>query len=210
MGITEYITARKEGQKLSDTLTQRIYEASVEVGKSLYGSDGLIDKEKLNDNAERTKAVQKFQSSLEDAAASYFNATPTDSFRKSQLSMGLFGITSDYIKTHLETEGTRFDTGKLAAHSLRNNVFGYFQNQRINELPKAKLDNDQANEVVQHTKLQGKVDPNKLEVTDMGELLNEWMDQKGTVTDAFLDGKRYHIKPAPVSGTQRATGPNVQ
>ena len=97
------------------------------------------------------------------------------------------------VSKYFEVNEERSSYNTFFTYAQQQTVFGYFQNQNSTERPKSKLDDKDASEAVQHTKTEGKVDPNKLSVDHMAELLNKFIED-GMITDSFLKGKPYAIK----------------
>ena len=53
-----------------------------------------------------------------------------------------------------------------------------------------KLKEADADEVVRHTNTEGRIDPKKLSIEEMAELISEFIKEK-TITESFLRGRKY-------------------
>lgn len=206
MGVEEYVTLWKQGKLLNDTLIHQLYQGAVELNKSLLNADGVIDAGKLSDveagsKSTRESCTSKFHKQLEDFAASYLHANLTDSYRRRELVQGLFGVSLEYVKTHLETVQADFTLTDFVGYLARDGLFRHLQTQRLTERPKSALSDDDATGFIKKMKetrglqidLEGRIDPQRLTSDDMGELLNQALTE-GAISDRFLRGKRYTLK----------------
>lgn len=192
MAINNYTTAKKAGEVLNDTLEHDVMSAYLKAEDTLRGTDGLIDRSKLKDKGTRKNISTMVYSSLVGVALSYFGATTTDETRKEQLTFGLFGMNTPTIQQFMDAAEDKAGTVEFLGYAKKNTPFKYFLGQNAVERPKTQLEDNDAEEVVKLTKTESVVDYQKLTIDDMVELLSEH-EEKGTITPAFLKGKKYLV-----------------
>ncbi len=193
MAINDYLSAQEKGAKLNDTLMHKVMEAYVKVGTSLMTADGIVDTNKLKDKDARQNASSGLYQVLQSFTLEHFGASTTDTDRIETLVFGLFGMNQQAIKKYFDDNEDKSDFNGFFTYAQRQTPFGYFMNQNTTERPKSKLSIDDAAEVVKHTNTESRVDPNKLDINHMAELLNKFKDD-GMIVDSFLKGKDYAIK----------------
>ena len=193
MSVTDYIQKKEEGDQKNDTLIHKVMEAYVSLGKTITGDDGLVETEKLKDKEVRKAATSAIYRVFQEFTLEHFASTTTVQDRIEDLVFGLFGMKPQTISRYFEDNEERSSFETFFAYAQRQTALGYFLNQNSTEGPKVKLDEEDAKEAVTHTKTEGKVDPNKLTVDHMAELLNKFIED-GMIVDSFLKGKPYAIK----------------
>src|SRR3989338_14186 len=193
MSVTDYIQKKEEGDQKNDTLIHKVMEAYVSLGKTITGDDGLVETEKLKDKEVRKAATSAIYRVFQEFTLEHFASTTTVQDSIEDLVFGLFGMKPQTISRYFEDNEERSSFETFFAYAQRQTALGYFLNQNSTEGPKVKLDEEDAKEAVTHTKTEGKVDPNKLTVDHMAELLNKFIED-GMIVDSFLKGKPYAIK----------------
>ncbi len=195
MAINDYLSAQEKGAKLNDTLIHKVMEAYVSVGNSLMTADGIVDTDKLKDKDARQNASSGLYNVLKSFTLEHFGASTTDADRIESLVFGLFGMNQQAIKKYFDDSEEKADFSSFFKYinNNQNAAFSYFLGQNANGRPISKLSIDDAPEVVKHTKTESRVDPNKLDVNHMAELLNQFKED-GMIVDSFLKGKDYAIK----------------
>ncbi len=192
MSVTDYLTARRTGEVLNDTLLHTAVSAYVKAEEALIGADGLVDKSKLKDPSTRKNISSIVYSSLVGFSLAYFGATTADETRQEQLAFGLFGMNTSAIGKYVDDNQEKAGIFEFLNYAQRNTPFGYFMRQNSSDRPKTKLEMSDADEVVTITKTTGVVDPTKLTLDEMVELLDEH-DTQGAIRPAFLKGKHYAV-----------------
>jgi len=192
MSVTDYKDAKKAGDRLNDTLFHNAVSAYVQAEQDLMDADGLVDKSKLKDKSTRSALSKKVYNALVGVALTYFGAATTDQTRQEQLAFGLFGMNTPTIQKFMDDNEEKAGIFEFLNYAQRNTAFGYFMRQNNTERPKTKLEDTDADEVVNLTNTATLVNKNKLTIDDMVELLAEH-EEHGTVRPNFLKGKRYAI-----------------
>ena len=192
MSVTNYLDAKKSGDVLNDTLTHAAFSAYLQAESELIGPDGLLNKSKLKEAPHRKTFSSKVYASLVGFALSYFGATTTDDVRQEQLAFGLFGMNTPTIQKFVDAAEDKANVMGFDRYSQESTAFGYFKKQNSTERPKTKLEDADAEEVVTLTKTAGLVDPKRLTIDDMVELVTEYQD-KGAILPNSLKGKHYII-----------------
>ena len=194
MSITDYINTREKGVQLNDTLIHLVTEAYVVGARALYNEEGLIDRKKAKEKDVQESAGKSLYEILKTFAVEHFGATTTDDTRIRNLVYGTFGVRSEHLVSYFRETEEQVSFPDLLNKMQRNQVgiLGYLLSQNIIEAPKSTLSVEDATEVVEHTQTNGHVDPHKLTIDHMSELLNEFLE-KGEIAKAFLKGKDYGL-----------------
>lgn len=193
MSVADYIQKKTEGDTKNDTLIHKVMEAYVAFGKTITNGDGLVELNRLKEKTVCEAATSTMYKVFQDFAVEHFSAATTDVDRLEDLVFGLFGLRPQLVSKFFEDNEEKSSYNKFFEYAQRQTAFGYFLNQNSTERPKSKLDISDTKEVVAHTKTEGQVDPNKLSVDQMAELLNKFIED-GRIVDSFLRGKDYAIK----------------
>ena len=193
MSVTDYIQKKEEGDQKNDTLIHKLMESYVAFGKTITNDEGLIDLEKLKEKAVREAATSTMYKVFQEFTQEHYSASTTDADRLEDLVFGLFGLRPQNITTFFETNEERSTYDTFFAYAQRQTAFGYFFNQNSTERPKSKLDDQDGTETVTHTKTEERVNPDKLTIDHMAELLGKFIED-GVITNPFLKGKPYAIK----------------
>ncbi len=192
MSVTNYLKAKHAGEVLNDTLIHTAVSAYVQAESTLIGPDGLVDKSKLKDESNRRTLSSAVYSALVGFSLTYFGAATTDDTRQEQLAFGLFGMNTPAVQKYVDDNQEKAGIFEFLNYAQRNTPFGYFMRQNSTERPKTKLEDTDADEVVNLTETTTLVDPRKLTIDSMVELLEEH-DAQGTIRPAFLKGKHYSV-----------------
>lgn len=193
MSVTDYIQKKTEGDTKNDTLIHKVMEAYVAFGKTITNEDGLVELDQLKDKAVRETATSTIYKVFQNFTMEHFSATTTDADRIEDLVFGLFGMRPQIVSKYFEDNEERSSYDSFFTYAQRQTAFGYFFNQNSTERPKSKLEDKDAAEAVKHTKTEGRVNPLKLSVDHMAELLSKFIED-GMIVDSFLKGKPYAIK----------------
>lgn len=203
MGVEEFIASYKAGKIEQDTLMHYVYKAALAIDETLMGEDGELHKEKLKGKEgqkAREGAARKFYETLEQVTMEYFGINPEqlqDSRKREHLVYGFFSIPREFALDYLKRAEDQYTLASVIQTITREGgLFDYQMGKRLRQDPQSKLDEKDAQKVVEKTKTAGRVDPKKLGLAEMAELLTEFVDKGGNehaIADAFLKGKRYAI-----------------
>lgn len=201
MSVTDYISSHEKGEKLNDTLIHKVTEAYVALGRKMTDAEGLVDAEKLKEEAFRREGSQELYQILEQFAIAHYGAATQDADRKESLVFSLFGMNLQTILKYFDQNQEKSDFSGFFTYAQRETPFGYFLRQNSTERPKSKLKPSDAEEAARYTGTEGKVDTKKLTVDHIAELVEEFI-KSGLITPQFLKGKDYAI-----DNTAGATNP---
>jgi hypothetical protein len=193
MGINDYLEASKKAKRLEDTLLFNIRYAILAAEATTKNQAGEISLAGLNEQAGRDAYMKAlFKPLLEDTLKyqGISSNAQRDVFKDAELLHGRYGFTQPIIAEFIEEnkDNTTFDT-------LLKRIYEYVKPQvaNIRNAPMLTLKAEDASLVVSHTKLSGKVDHQKLTLTDMAQIINVY-EQLGVVPPKFLEDKPYKSK----------------
>lgn len=193
MGVEEYTKALEQGGRLNDTLIHKLFEGYVALGNALTDQQGVIDYSRLKDTQMREQAANTLFQVLIEYATERWGASISDEDDKKELAFLTFGLDLEVILGYIKERQENFNPMEFVGFAQQKTPFGYFLNRNAEGRAKVKLKEDDANQVVQYTKTEGRVNPEKLSIDEMAELLNEFIKEK-TITESFLRGKKYVLK----------------
>lgn len=191
MGVQEYLDARKQAAKMNDTVNGLFFDGMRDLMEACKDSDGLVNRENLEKDDVRVRAANAFYDKISGWAKIYFGASVSDPFRLEQLAFGATGLGKDVVTEALQASKGNTDFSRLYGSILEDNVVGYMRNRNLNRAPRANLSETDAKAVISHVKLDGQIDERRVTADDLAELLNQFEANKGTITPAFLKGKKY-------------------
>ena len=190
MPIDEYLKHKKEAKKRHDTIL-RNYRLAYDLAEATtIGPDKLVDLEKLTEQKFRSKFENTLLENLV-AEAKIFLDVPSnvdyDVYQTNTLLLGYYGF--DATEAHFTVE------------KLKNNLNYDSMLKELSEKIKPRLESilqtplnflsqDDAEKVVKYTKTAGDVDPTKLSIGDMAQLLDIY-EAGGVIPPKFLEGKLY-------------------
>jgi len=191
MGVQEFTEAWKKGQKVNDTVVQKMFEGYVSLGKFLTGADGLVNMQQLEQPEARLQATEAFYKPLTEYAASFWGASTTDADKMNELAFRTFGFDYNLVKETIEKQKQNVNALELISTLQRDSpAFGYFQRRNQHDAAKLKITDNDAEETIKYTKAEGKVDKAKLTVDEIADLLSEYL-KEGVISARFLRDKRY-------------------
>ena len=198
--VQQYLDLAGQAQRHTDTIMHNYRAGYNQAEATTIGQDGLVNLESLAGATARDNFYNTFVGSLQQTAAQYMgvNFGNLDIFRKNMLMTGMFG--SNVAQIRALVDGLRgnmsFDEmTKLLSKGLETVV----QNYRAAATTALKAED--AERVVEYTHTQGMIDPGKLSVLEMAELLGVHK-QFGVVPPKVIEGKPYYIQPQAGRGRQ--------
>ena len=185
MGVEDYISALEQGSRLNDTLIHKIFEGYVALGKALVDGRGVIDYSLLREAPAREQAAKTLFEVLKEYAVERWGASVKDEDDKKELAFLTFGMDLEVILGYINDKREHFNPMEFIAFAQRETSFGYFLKRNAEGRAKVKLKEADADEVVRHTNTEGRIDPKKLSIEEMAELISEFIKEK-TITESFL------------------------
>ncbi|MBI2125602.1 hypothetical protein HYV87_01355 [Candidatus Woesearchaeota archaeon] len=195
MGIADYVSTWNKGQKVNDTLVQKMFEGYVALGKAITGDDGLVDKTKLKQKEAQVKAAEAFYKSMTDHSLAVWGSTITDPEQQMELAYRTFGFGYDMVEDFIENAQQNVDPVQLIGSLQQNSAYNHFEGRNQSGAAKSKLKPEDTDEAIRYTKIEGRVDKAKLTIDDLAALLTQYI-KDGVISDRFLSNKRYAIRPA--------------
>lgn len=201
MPINDYVAAYERGVEVNDMLQHKLQEAYIALENGLVEGT-VLKKGKLKEEATRVACAKAFYDVLKDYAVARVGSTTTDEDVKADLTFGTFGINLEEVIKFLDKKKERTSLDELRQHVNADTAFRYFLNRNTGLKPKGKLKKEDAAEAVRYTKTEDRVDPAKLDVDEIAELLSEYVRER-TITETFLADKEYRLVASPVAAAGR-------
>jgi hypothetical protein len=192
MSLTDYLDLKNDAKKRIDTLQFNFRTAYNKAEETTKDSEGYIDLDALKNSSDRDTFATTFNKDILHSVKKSLNVhhrTKFDVFQENLLMKGFMGFTGaqiyhlvDNFKENMNYEGM--------AKSLEESITNVMK--EISTVPSTKLKNSDANDVVSYTNLTGIVNPAKIRVPDMMELIAEY-EKNDIVTPKFVNEKPYKI-----------------
>lgn len=195
MAIDNYFEAKKKAKKEIDTRSFYLRESYLEAEKGLMDNNDKIDYSLLNTPEKRNGFINKIYSALWDKIKNFIKEEHWNNgeVRESWL-FGYLGLTKNNIFSLVEGYKSDLSFDKFFEEILNpEKTLVKRKLAEITQFPITKLSKSDAEDVVRYTGLEGKVDPKKLRIYDLAELLDIF-ERFGVVPPKAIEDKPYLIK----------------
>jgi len=211
MSVDNYIKAQELAKRKLDTVLHEIrrsYDSALETLRGGEGSEYLIQMSKLNNPEYNTSFSKNFVEGLESKVETHFgkplrdiipDADAIDQMGLSELYFGFNPSTQIPALINLLKENATFDNvynpiTKGISDGQGGGAEPMIANlkRRINDYPSSQLTQEDGEDVVKYTKTVDRIDPTKLTIKDMAELIDMYNAQEN-INFASLKGKPYLI-----------------
>ena len=192
MALNDYLNLKKDAKKRIDTLQFNFRTAYNKAEETTKDSAGYIDLDALKNSSDRNTFATTFNKEILHSVKKYLNVhhrTKFDVFQENLLMKGFMGFTGTQIN-HLVDDSKENMNYEGMAKSLEESITNVMK--EISMVPSTKLKDGDANDVVSYTNLVGIVDPTKIRVHDMMELIAEY-EKNDIITPKFVNEKSYNI-----------------
>lgn len=192
MPLKNYLSLKKDAKKRIDTLQFNFRNAYNLAEKSTIGDDGYINLDSLENGKDRDAFTTIFNKKILNSAKKYFNIhhrTGFDDFQENLLMNGYIGFSGSEVNQIMDSARGNISYEGMAK-TLEKNIEDIIN--KISVIPSTKLKENDANSVVDYTKTVGIVNPTKLQIPNMVELISEY-EKHGIITPKFINEKPYRI-----------------
>ena len=192
MALNDYLNLKKDAKKRIDTLQFSFRNAYNKAEDTTRDSDGYIDLSSLDNSSDRDAFKTKFTNEILGSARDYFKITPKkslDLFQENLLMNGYMGFSGIEINQIMDSAKGNISYEGMAK-TLEDNIESIMK--RISTIPSTKLEESDANDVASYTNTVGIINPTKLQIPNMVELISEY-EKNGIVTPKFINEKPYKI-----------------
>jgi hypothetical protein len=189
MPVQDYYNTQKKAIKEVDTLLLRISESyNAAIRTTIDEEDGLVNRASLEDQGNLNRATRSLTDIIENEAKRRVLGNPeaTDVLDIRRAWAGYLGLSKEDVIKKFLSNPTPSSFSNDMERSIQRHIKSVYMASALD-----KLAPEDSQEVVNYTHTMGRVDPAKLSIYDMAELLDEY--KKGVITNRFLQRKNYLV-----------------
>jgi len=183
-------------KKITDTMYLHHNDAYITAAKEhLTDKEGRIDYSLLEKDNIQQKFVDKMTDMYVSRAKEYFHVdkdVKLDEFQQALLLSAYSGITRDELLDLVKNKGEGFDLEafKGVADKLVKNV-----HQKLTPTASSHIKKEHISDLVKEIGLEGKLDPEKMKVEHLIQVLHNYDPKYKTIPLAMYEKEPYFIKP---------------